>query len=142
LTKWEIGDAVVATGASYSPGGTIYELSSGLILSPSPDLELTYNLYKKLKDKKINTYLGQVFSKNAFYTLEDVLGVYKKYNIVSLEMECAALLTLSQIENIRSACVLMVSDSVVKKTKMYTADELKEFATNIGKAILETLAES
>jgi 5'-methylthioadenosine phosphorylase len=142
IDQMEIGDAVVATGASYSPGGTIYELSSGLVLSPSPDLELTYNLYKKLKDKKINTYLGQVFSKNAFYTLEDVLRVYRKYNIVSLEMECATLLTLSQIESIKSACVLMVSDSVVKKTKMYTADELKEFAMNIGKAILETLAES
>ncbi len=140
LQEMNIGDAVVATGASYSPGGALNEHSSGIVISPSPDLELTYNLYRNLKDKGIQTYLGQVFSKNAFYTLDNALETYKKYNVLSLEMECATLLTLSQIRNIRSACVLMISDSVVKKTKMYTADELREFAMNIGRVIFETLA--
>ncbi len=140
LYEMNIGDAVVATGASYSPGGALYELSNGLVISPSPDLELTYSLYNNLNNKGIQAYLGQVFSKNAFYTLNDAIETYKKYNVISLEMECATLLTLSQINNIRSACVLMISDSVVKKTKMYTADELRDFAMKIGKVIFETLA--
>ncbi|MGC9208711.1 MAG: nucleoside phosphorylase [Nitrososphaeria archaeon] len=142
LEDMEIGDAVVATGASYSPGGVMHEISDGLIISPSPDLELTYRLYKALKDGGVRTFLGQVFSKNAFYTLENALEVYKKYGIVSLEMECSTLLSLSQMSGVSAACVLMVSDSVVKKTKMYTADELKEFALRIGRIVLDVLSSS
>lgn len=138
--EMDIGDAVVATGASYSPGGALSEVSGGLVFSPAPDLELTYSLYESLKKNGIKTFVGQVFSKNAFYTLDDALDVFKKYNIVSLEMECATLLALSQINGIKAACVLMVSDSVVKKTKMYTADELKDFALRIGKVIMDVLA--
>ncbi len=140
LNEMNIGDAVVATGASYSPGGALNEYSNGIVISPSPDFELTYELYKNLNERGIQAYLGQVFSKNAFYTLDNALETYKKYNILSLEMECATLLTISQLKNIKSACVLMISDSIVKKTKMYTADELKEFAMKIGRVIFETLA--
>ncbi len=132
----EVGDVIVATGAHYSPGGS---LSYDLRLSTAPDFELTKKLYQALKLANIKVHLGTVFSKNAFYTLEDLNPWLISIGTLSLEMECATLMAISNIHGVSSACALIVSDNVVKKTKMYTATELKNFVDVASRAVMDAI---
>ncbi|MEM0123868.1 MAG: hypothetical protein QXI38_05150 [Conexivisphaerales archaeon] len=132
----EVGDVIVVTGAHYSPGGT---LSYDYRLSPAPDFALTKKLYQALKQADIKVHLGTVFSKNAFYTLDDLNPWLISIGTLALEMECATLMSISNIHNIRSACVLIVSDNVVKKTRMYTASELKKFVDVSSLAVMDAI---
>lgn len=134
----EVGDVIVATGAHYSPGGTLghnYEK----FLSAAPDFTLTKKLYQSLKSANIKVHLGTVFSKNAFYTLEDLNPWLISIGVLSLEMECATLMIISRLHKVNSACALIVSDNVVKKSKMYTAAELKNFVNVASHAVMDSI---
>jgi len=132
----EVGDVIIATGAHYSIGGELLN-SNHLILSAAPDFALTRKLYDNLKKSNIRVHLGTVFSKNAFYTLEDLNPWLISIGTLSLEMECATLMAISNAHNVSSACALIVSDNVVKKTKMYTASELKNFVDAAARAVMD-----
>ncbi|MGC8661332.1 MAG: nucleoside phosphorylase [Nitrososphaeria archaeon] len=132
----EVGDVIVATGAHYSPGGV---LSCDYRMSPAPDFVLTKKLYQALKHANIKVHLGTVFSKNAFYTLDDLNPWLISIGSLSLEMECATLMAISNIHDVSAACALIVSDNVVKKTRMYTAAELKNFVDVASRAVMDAI---
>ncbi len=134
----EVGDVIVATGAHYSEGGALLN-SNHLMLSTAPDFALTKKLYQHLKRSNIKVHLGSVFSKNAFYTLEDLNPWLISIGTLSLEMECATLMAISNAYSVSSACALIVSDNVVKKTKMYTAAELKNFVDTASRAVMDAI---
>lgn len=135
----EVGDVILATGALYSPGGAMSSVSRVVNVSPAPDFGLTRRIGDELKGAGVNVRTGPVYSKNAFYSLEDAVKPLQGLGVLSLEMECAGFLSMAQAKGIRGACVLVVSDNVVKKTRMYTAKELREFVERAARATLGAL---
>jgi 5'-methylthioadenosine phosphorylase len=109
------GDIVVPCGAAYLPTSPVLQLTENIILPAVPDIELTYELYRHVKDRvKRRIVLGTIISNDMFYMESpDLARKLSRLGIVSIEMECATLFTISRIRGIRSGAVLLVSNSLV-----------------------------
>lgn len=139
----DIGDVIVAEGASYHIGGTIgMYTGSDLAFSATPDLELTYKIYEELRKRINRVHRGIVFSSDAFYAeSREVIDRMRRLNILSLEMECATLSTIGRLRSIRTACVLVVSDNLIKeKTVLDALQVLVDRFREVAQVILDVLS--
>ncbi|MEZ0290230.1 MAG: purine-nucleoside phosphorylase [Sulfolobales archaeon] len=139
----EIGDVIVVEGAVYSVGGTIgMYVGSDIGYATTPDIELTHALYSELKKRISRVFKGIVFSSDAFYAEnESFVERCRKLNIISVEMECATLSVIGRLRNIKTACVLIVSDNLIKRITVLDAlDKLSERVLDVGRAILDILS--
>jgi 5'-methylthioadenosine phosphorylase len=137
------GDYVVATGAAYSDGSLKSYIDEGC-LPAVPDLSLTHALVQSCKKAKLKMKEGLVFSSDAFYT-QDIqsLELWVSRGVVAVEMECATLFTLGLMRGFKAAALLMLSNSLVKKSEgdLATAKDLRPFAAKGALAIFDALSE-
>ncbi|MEM4427826.1 MAG: nucleoside phosphorylase, partial [Zestosphaera sp.] len=59
--------------------------------------------------------------------------------LVSVEMECAGLFAVSLMRGVKTACVLVISNSLVEDLGYASAEYLRERVIDIAKMILEAL---
>ncbi len=138
----DIGDIIVVEGSSYFIGGTIgMYTGASIAYAATPDLELTYVLYNELKRKFGRVYRGIVFSSDSFYAEnKEFINRVRELNILSLEMECATLNTVGRLRNIKTACVLVVSDNLIKgSTVLDQLQKLSDRFKEVAEVILEVL---
>ncbi len=138
----DIGDIIIAEGASYYIGGTIgMYTGSSIAYAATSDLELTYLLYTKLRERFGRVYRGIVFSSDSFYAEnKEFVNRVRELSILSLEMECATLNTVGRLRNIKTACVLVVSDNLVKgSTMLDQLQKLSDRFRSVAEVILEVL---
>jgi purine-nucleoside phosphorylase len=121
------GDIVVATAAVPADGATRTYLG-GDPFAPAADFELTRALVDTARAKGIEPTIGVVQSVDVFYNSQpDYASKMRSRNVVAVEMEAAALFFLAMRErgrgkDVRGACILTVSDTLVKDDESYGTD--------------------
>ncbi|HYI21335.1 MAG TPA: hypothetical protein VEX62_01745 [Candidatus Limnocylindrales bacterium] len=119
------GDVVVATAAAPIDGATRTYLH-GDPYAPAADFELTRALVDTARARGLEPGIGPVASVDVFYNPdEDYVTKWRSRGILAFEMEAAALFYLASRaagsgEDVRAACVLTVSDTLI-------ADESKGY---------------
>src|SRR5512141_470113 len=121
------GDVVVATAAVPMDGATRTYLH-GDPFAPTADFELTRALIDVAVAKGIDPHPGVVQSVDVFYNPDsDYAAKMRGRGVIAVEMEAAALFYLAMREQgkgnaVRGACILTVSDTLVKDDESYGAD--------------------
>ena len=138
----ELGDIVVASGATYYCGGaglSGYKQNACLPTSPHPIL--TTILYNELKKTGLRVHLGPIVTSDSFYAEEE--GFAKEWaeaGAIAVEMECATLFALSWRRGYSSAAALVITDSLVKSKEVFlTTKELADTYRKAAAAVFETL---
>ena len=145
LVEWlDIGDAVVVTGASYNPGGTLGAYVPDACMTTSPNPILTTILYDEAKKVCKKVFLGPVFSSDAFYAEDPQFArKWASRGVIAVEMEAATLFALATLRGFNAAAILIVSDNLVVpgKEELKTHEELKEYVRRAAIAVLNTFKE-
>jgi purine-nucleoside phosphorylase len=116
-------DIVVATSAVPADGATRTYLH-GDPYAPSADFELTRALVDAARARELRTHVGQVLTVDVFYNPdEDYVSKWRARNILSVEMEAAALFMLASRAaaagaDVRAACILTVSDTMSEEEEI------------------------
>jgi DeoD family purine-nucleoside phosphorylase len=123
------GDVVIATAAVPADGATRTYLH-GDPFAPAADFDFTRALVDTARAKGIVPAVGVVQSVDVFYNTDpDYASKMRSRNIIAVEMEAAALFYLAMRErgrgnDVRGACILTVSDTLVKDDQSYGTDFL------------------
>lgn len=82
---------------------------------------------------------GRVHSSNVFYGIHDWKEVSKKLNAISVEMESFALFTNAKKLNKNAACLVTVSNSIVRPEEDLTSEERERTMTSMIEVALESI---
>jgi purine-nucleoside phosphorylase len=121
------GDVVVATGSVPMDGSTRTYLH-GDPFAPVADFELTRALIDTARAKGIEPNPGLVQSVDVFYNPDtDYAARMRSRGVLAVEMEASALFFLASREqglgrDVRGACILTVSDTLIKDDDVVGAD--------------------
>jgi uridine phosphorylase len=138
----EIGDMVVATGAAKDEGTTRrYEKDS---YPAVPDYHVLSALVDAAESNDEDVHVGPIASDDAFYAeTDEYVRSWEEANILSVEMEAAAVFSIARRKGMRSGAICTVDGNLVKGTQKGTDtgdDELPEKAkNNVERAIRITL---
>lgn len=142
------GDVVVATASVPMDGATRTYLH-GDPFAPVADFELTRALIDTARSKGIDPHAGLVQSVDVFYNPDpDYAAKMRSRGVVAVEMEASALFYLALREqaggrDVRSACILTVSDTLIKDDDMVGADYMAlEDLEQATKAMIEIALEA
>lgn len=90
------------------------------------------------KELNLNVVQGNVHSADAFYSsTANIKELYEKHGCLAAEMEAFALFHIANVLNKKAACILSVSDSLVKPEEL-SPEERQTALTNMIKLGLET----
>lgn len=121
------GDVVVATAAVPADGATRTYLH-GDPFAPAADFELTRALVDAARKRGVEPNPGVVQSVDVFYNPDsDYASKMRGRGVVAVEMEASALFLLAMREqgsgnDVRGACILTVSDTLLKDDDSVGAD--------------------
>jgi DeoD family purine-nucleoside phosphorylase len=121
------GDVVIATAAVPADGATRTYLH-GDPFAPAADFELTRTLVDTARARGVEPTIGVIQSVDVFYNSDpDYSAKMRSRNVVAVEMEASALFFLAMREqgagnDVRGACILTVSDTLVKDDESFGSD--------------------
>ncbi len=121
------GDIVVATASVPMDGATRTYLH-GDPFAPVADFEMTRALIDTARAKGIEPHSGLVQSVDVFYNPDpDYAAKMRGRGVIAVEMEASALFYLASREqargqDVRGACILTVSDTLIKDDEMVGTD--------------------
>jgi len=141
ISNLRIGDVVLATGATHYPGGLFKQYygedACGLSV---PDFTLTRKIAEVAEERGLKYFLGPVFSSDAFYAEDpEFAKKWSSRGLIAVEMECAGLFAVSLMRGVKTACVLVVSNSLVEDLGHASAENLRGKVTEVAKVVLEAL---
>lgn len=137
LETMKIGEAVIATGASYAPGGTLTTYNQGDCMAAVPDYEVLKALVEHALREGVKFYVGPVISSDNFYTGVDWLMKWRARGMIGVEMEAATLFTIGRLKGVKTGAILLISDVIGEVyEKMATAEELREAVDRASRAVL------
>ncbi|MEM4966655.1 MAG: purine-nucleoside phosphorylase [Zestosphaera sp.] len=140
IKELDVGDVVMPAGASYYSGGIFYQYLGELVSQAAiPDFQLFKNLVEEIHSSGIKYLVAPIVSCDAFYTEEGFISKWVKRGAVAVDMETAILYVLGLLRNVKTASVLIVSNSLVKPSRFLLADELKSFVKRVAVSVLEAL---
>lgn len=139
-----VGDVVIATGAAHHLGGVFRQYYGEDVCGPStPDFTLLKKIVEVADEKRVKYVLGPVFSSDAFYAEDPAFAVkWSSRGLVAVEMECAGLFTLSLMRGVKTACVLVVSNSLVEDLGYASSEYLREKIIEVAEVVLEALTKT
>jgi len=134
------GDLVIATGAFGPVGSTIWQYSKDIPLPTSPTFEIVEILEQEAKKRNLKHYTGPVYSDDAFYAEgEDYVNKLKNLGYIGVEMESYTLFGLANLRKFKTGALFMVSNNLLKKTQLLSADELKNYLERAAQFVLDSL---
>lgn len=141
ISNLRIGDVVLATGATHYPGGLFKQYygedACGLSV---PDFTLTRKIAEVAEERGLKYFLGPVFSSDAFYAEDpEFAKKWSSRGLIAVEMECAGLFAVSLMRGVKTACVLVVSNSLVEDLGYASAENLRGKVAEVAKVVLEAL---
>ncbi len=143
IKELDVGDVVIPSGASYYSGGIFYQyLGEPISQAAVPDFQLFEYIVKEISSSHIRYLVAPIVSCDAFYTEEGFIDKWVKRGAVAVDMETAVLYVLGLLRGVKTASVLIVSNSLVKPTKFLLAEELESFVRRVASSILEALVKT
>lgn len=110
----ELGDVVLASGASTDSAVIAQTFGPGIYWSALPDFELLDAAFHKAKDLDIPVKVGNIFAADRFYNDEIDMNKLKDYGVLGTEMEAAGLYLLGSKLNFRALDILTASDHIYR----------------------------
>lgn len=136
----DVGDVVIPSGTSYYSGGIFHQyLGEPVSQAAVPDFQLFMNLVREMNSSSIKYLVAPIVSCDAFYTEEGFVSKWVKRGVVAVDMETAVLYVLGLLRSVKTASVLLVSNSLVKPTRFLLADELEGFVKRVATGVLKAL---
>ncbi len=137
----KIGDVVIPTGASYYPGGAYYQYYKEQICAPAvPDFSLLRALVDATEERGLTYKLGPVLSSDAFYAEDpNFAKKWASRGVVAVEMECAGVFLVGLMKGIKTASLLLVSDSLVEDLGFADAKVLNRYVDKAAEVVLDAL---
>ncbi|HEX2045001.1 MAG TPA: DeoD-type purine-nucleoside phosphorylase [Gaiellaceae bacterium] len=117
-----LGDLIVAVSAV--PADATAQHLVGEPHAPTADWELVHGAVHAAKELGKPVRVGPIVSSDLFYNPDD--GQYRRWSergILAVEMEAAVLFTLGALRNVKTGCLLTVSDVVVEGEFVRITDE-------------------
>ncbi len=110
----KIGDIILVTSAVRKDGVSDQMIPPGY--PAVPDLELTYSLRKQLDNSFVPFKEGMVLSSDLFYDglLSNEWELYKRANVVAVEMECSTLFVIGSLREVKIASMLILDGNPLK----------------------------
>ncbi len=134
----KIGDLVIPTHAVSEEGTSQHYPTASK--NPASDSALNRTLETALKEKKTPFTKGPIWTTDAIYreTPEKVTA-YQQQNILAVEMEISALLTVSSFRSVQLAALLVVSDELfeLKWNPGFSNSRLKNSSRAAAELLLE-----
>ncbi len=135
-SKVNLKDIVMAMGAcTDSNFGSQYKLNG--IFAPIADFNLLKNAESCAQSLGINTFVGNIYSSDVFYSDESVLPEWDKMGVLAVEMEAAALYMNAARSGKKALCILTISDCPLRGLSL-SSDERETGFCDMVKIALET----
>jgi purine-nucleoside phosphorylase len=115
-------------------------LFKNLEYAPPADYHLLSKAYEASENLGLNTYVGPVFTTDAFF-VDDLKGEYaiwQKYGILAVEMETTALYSIAAKFGRRALSLLTVSDQLITEERCTAEERLTSF-TNMMEIALSAV---
>ena len=142
----EIGDMIIATGAAKNEGTS--KRYESVAYPAVPDYDVLTALVDSAQANDEDVHVGPIASDDAFYAeTEEYVADWEAANILSVEMEAAAVFSLTRRRGMRAGAICTVDGNLVEGTQKGETedDELPEKAkNNVERAIrisLDAVAE-
>lgn len=120
--------AMTATSVS-TPSKAIFK---ELNFSPSANPELLYSAMKILKEKKIKSHVGGIYSSDTFYDdRPDLTAEMTRHGILAVEMETAELYILAARYGCRALSILTISDHLISGESLESNERERSFSDMI-----------
>lgn len=135
-SKVNLKDIVMAMGAcTDSNFGSQYKLNG--IFAPIADFSLLKNAENCAQSLGINTFIGNIYSSDVFYSDESILPEWDKMGVLAVEMEAAALYMNAARAGKKALCILTISDCPLRGLSL-SSDERETGFCSMVKIALET----
>ncbi|MBF9047781.1 purine-nucleoside phosphorylase [Rhodobacterales bacterium LSUCC0031] len=131
----KLRDIVLAMGCSSlsTPSRGIFR---ELNFAPCADYQLLAAAYRAAMVRGVPTHVGGIYSSDVFYDERDDLSAQlMRHGVLAVEMEAAELYTLAARYGVRALAVLTISDHLVTKDELPSADRQSSFSDMVEIAL-------
>ncbi len=132
----ELGDVVLAQAASTNSAVNRIRFD-GCDFAPAANFELLNNAYEAACERGVAVRVGTVLTSDTFYSDDpESWKLWARYGVLAVEMETAALYTLTAGHHVHGLSILTVSDSLVTK-EIATAEQRQKGYTAMMEIALQ-----
>jgi DeoD family purine-nucleoside phosphorylase len=137
--EMDLGDLTIATAAAPA-SGTISSITQGIPYAPVAHFDMIHAAYHAAESSKRRTFVGLVVTSDLFYDpQEEPAALWSDLGVLAVEMEAAAIFTLSAMRGIRAGCLLTVSNTIGSGETRIEDKGLKDAVDDMMELALETL---
>ena len=134
-----LGDLIIATAATPNDG-TVGSSTRGLPYAPAANFDLVHAAHHAAESAGRQTFVGPIVSSDLFYDPEEEPArLWGDLGVLGVEMEAAAIFTLSAMRHVRAGCLLTVSDTIGEEIVRISDEELRSAVDNMMTLALDTL---
>ena len=110
--EMELGDLVIATAAAPA-SGTISSITQGITYAPAAHFDVVHAAYHAAEGLRRRAFVGPIVTSDLFYDPEEEpAALWNDLGVLAVEMEAAAIFTLSAMRGVRAGCLLTVSNTI------------------------------
>jgi purine-nucleoside phosphorylase len=111
----QLGDLILAQAASTDSAVNRIRFN-GCDFAPAASFDLLHKAYEAASERGADVLVGTVLTSDTFYSDDpDSWKLWARYGVVAVEMETAALYTLTAGHQVQGLSILTVSDSLITK---------------------------
>jgi DeoD family purine-nucleoside phosphorylase len=134
-----LGDLVIATAATPNDG-TVSSITRGMPYAPAAHFDVIHAAHHAAESVGRRAFVGPIVSSDLFYDpAEEPARLWGDLGVLAVEMEAAAVFTLSAMHGVRAGCLLTVSDTIGEEIVRISDEELKNAVDNMVALALEAL---
>jgi DeoD family purine-nucleoside phosphorylase len=134
-----LGDLVIATAATPNDG-TVASITRGLPYAPAAHFDVVHAAHHAAESAGRRTFVGPIVSSDLFYDPEEEPArLWGELGVLAVEMEAAAIFTLSAMRGVRAGCLLTVSDTIGEEIVRISDEDLRNAVDNMMALALDTL---
>ena len=134
-----LGDLVIATAATPNDG-TVSSITRGMPYAPAAHFDVIHAAHHAAESAGRRASVGPIVSSDLFYDPEEEPArLWGSLGVLAVEMEAAAVFTLSAMHGVRAGCLLTVSDTIGEEIVRISDEELKNAVDNMVALALEAL---
>jgi DeoD family purine-nucleoside phosphorylase len=134
-----LGDLIIATAATPNDG-TVSSITQGLPYAPAAHFDVVHAAHHAAESAGRRTFIGPIVSSDLFYDPEEEPArLWGELGVLAVEMEAAAIFTLSAMRGVRAGCLLTVSDTIGEEIVRISDEDLRNAVDNMMALALDTL---
>jgi DeoD family purine-nucleoside phosphorylase len=134
-----LGDLIIATAATPNDG-TVSSITRGLPYAPAAHFDIVHAAHHAAESAGRRTFVGPIVSSDLFYDpQEEPARLWGELGVLAVEMEAAAIFTLSAMRGVKAGCLLTVSDTIGEEIVRISDEDLRNAVDNMLALALDTL---